>query len=165
LMAQSPLASTTEDLPGPRVIGLPAMATMVRCKPFLDVRGFHPKFGIGGEERLLVLDLRAAGWYVCFVAEVVVHHRPLGDGRDHDGRRRTIVRNDLWTAWLRYPWPAAVLATARILRSTVQQHGVSTAWAACLQAVRGWHWALRERTPLPAEIFAELKTVERATRG
>jgi hypothetical protein len=75
LMAQSPLTSTTEDLPGPRVLGLAAMATMVRRQPYLDVQGFHPQFGVGGEERLLVLDLRAAGWHVCFVPEVVVHHR------------------------------------------------------------------------------------------
>jgi GT2 family glycosyltransferase len=165
VMACSPLTSATVDLPGPGVVGMPAMATMVRCKPFLDVHGFHPRYGVGGEERLLALDLRAAGWHVCFVAEVVVHHRPLQEGREPASRRRRMVRNDLWTAWLRYPWRDALAATADILRSSVREHGASTAWAASVDAIGGWRWARRERAPVPAAVMAELSLVARAAPG
>jgi GT2 family glycosyltransferase len=164
VMAASPLDADAADLPGPGLIGMMAAATMVRRDAYLAARGFHPRFGVGGEEALLALDLRAAGWHVCYVPEVVVHHRPVADGRVPAARRRTVLRNDLWTAWLRYPGRAAVAWSARLLWAAARRHGATTAWAAWREAARGWRWVLDERAPLPAATMADVRLVRRSGR-
>src|SRR4051794_13332451 len=59
-MAASPLPGA--GLPGPAVLGFVACGAVVRREAFLGVGGFEARFGIGGEEELLALDLAAAGW-------------------------------------------------------------------------------------------------------
>jgi GT2 family glycosyltransferase len=161
LMAASPLTAGARALPGPAIIGMMATATMVRRQPFLDAGGFHPRYGIGGEEALLALDLRAAGWEVCYVPAVVVHHRPLPTGRAPAARRRTMVRNDLWTAWLRYPAGPALAATAGLLGRSVREHGPAVAAGALLAAARGWRWVRSERCALPAATMDDVRRVRR----
>ena len=58
-MARSPMR-VDEPLPGPPVLGFVACGAMVRRAAYLDVGGFHPRYGVGGEEGLLALDLWAA---------------------------------------------------------------------------------------------------------
>ena len=63
-------------MPEPLVLGFLAGASVVRRHAVLDVGGFEPRFFLGGEEQLLAIDLRAAGWCLAYVDDVVVHHHP-----------------------------------------------------------------------------------------
>lgn len=146
-MADSPLGQEP-GLPGPSVLGFVACGAVVRRDAFLAVGGFETRFGIGGEEELLALDLAAAGWGLAYVEDVVAHHYPSPQ-RDRPGRNRTQLRNALWSAWLRRPLPAALRCTVRLLR----QPG---AGAALGEALRGLPWALSRRRPVPPAVEAAL---------
>jgi GT2 family glycosyltransferase len=121
---------------------------VVRRDAFLEVGGFHPRFGIGGEEEVLALDLAASGHHLSYVPEIVAHHHPSRN-RDARGRRRRQVRNSLWSAWLRRPVPAAVGITARTLRAAA---GDAETREGALDAVRGLRWVLRERRVVPPHV-------------
>jgi GT2 family glycosyltransferase len=154
-MAASPLPPAA-DLPGPAVLGFVACGAVVRRGAFLSVGGFDGRFGIGGEEELLAIDLAAAGWGLAYVDEVVAHHYP-SPVRDPVRRRRAEVRNALWSAWLRRPAGAAVRRSARVLAARA---GDVAAWRGALDAVQGLPWVLRERRPVVPELDAALRALE-----
>jgi hypothetical protein len=133
-----------------------ATATAVRRDAFLEVGGFHRRYGVGGEETLLALDLRAAGWDVCYLPEAVIHHCPSAAARTPARRRRTMVRNDLWTLWLRLPIPSAVAGTLRRLRRS----SLPDALVGTLAAAAGWRLIRDERQVLPPDVLAELRQVQ-----
>jgi GT2 family glycosyltransferase len=87
-MAASPLP-TAPGAPGPSVLGFLACAAVLRRDAFLQVGGFRPLLFVFGEETLLAYDLAAAGWQLCYVADVVAHHHPSPSRADP--RRRTAL--------------------------------------------------------------------------
>jgi hypothetical protein len=131
------------------VLGFLACGAIVRRRAYLEVGGFERRFGFGGEEELLALDLAAAGWQLAYVDQVVARHDP--PGRDPAGRRRrqaTQLRNTLWSTWLRHPWGQALPRTASLTAASVRTgHG-----GAVLAAARGLPWVLRQRRVLPPEV-------------
>ena len=98
---------STSPLPvlaaGRSVLGFLACAAVVRRDAFLGVGGFHPILHIGGEESLLAIDLRSAGWQLVHAPHVVAHHAP--EAGDAGRRRRSAVmrRNRLLIAVMRRP--------------------------------------------------------------
>jgi GT2 family glycosyltransferase len=162
LMAASPLARDPDPGSGPGipVIGFVACGAVVRRSAFLAVGGFHPRYGIGGEERLLALDLLAAGWRVRYVPEVVAHHCPPPAGHG-DARAARTLRNDLWSIWLRRPLGRVPGATARQLRDAGWRRRSARAGTAA--ALAGLPWVVRERRPLPASVERAVRTLERAS--
>jgi N-acetylglucosaminyl-diphospho-decaprenol L-rhamnosyltransferase len=156
-MAASPLAPErlpgldAGDLPGPPVLGFVACGAVVRRSAFLAVGGFDGRFGIGGEEELLAVDLAEAGWGLAYAGGVVAHHHP-SPARDPAARRRVQLRNALWCAWLRRPVPSALRRTAELLRAAQP-----AARAGVLDALRGLGWVLRERRPVRPELDAALR--------
>jgi GT2 family glycosyltransferase len=157
-MAASPIQVDT-PLPGPALLGFLACAVVVRRSAFLEVGGFEKRFFIGGEEELLTLDLLAAGWELCYVADVVVHHHPSDASRDPPSRQRVMVRNHLWVAWMRFPWPWALRATARAFRAAPVDQ---PSRAALGEALRGLPWALSRRRVVPPEIQRRLRQLNSA---
>ena len=153
-MALSPLPPAA-DLPGPAVLGFIACGAVVRRAAFLEVGGFDARFGVGGEEELLAVDLAARGWGLAYVEEVVAYHHP-SPSRDPSGRRRVQVRNALWSAWLRRPLGGAARQTAHLAALAIHQPG---AWSGILLALLGLPWVLRERRPVPRELEAALRTL------
>jgi GT2 family glycosyltransferase len=153
-MRESPLPPDP-DLPGPPVLGFLACAAIVRREAFLAAGGFEPRFGIGGEEQLLALDLAAAGWKLAYVDSVVAHHHPPGTGPQR-GRRVTELRNDLWTAWLRRPLRSAVVKTAALTRAAI----TGGAALAPLHALAGLPWVIRERRVVPASVERAARRLE-----
>jgi N-acetylglucosaminyl-diphospho-decaprenol L-rhamnosyltransferase len=131
---------------GPAVLGFLACGAVARRDALLGVGGFHPHYGVGGEEFLLALDLAAAGHRLAYAPEVVFHHHP--DAGPRTGRSRRVRRNDLWTAWLRRPLGPALDAT---LRTAVADP------LAVLAALRGARWVLRERRVLPPAVERSLR--------
>ena len=87
-------------LPGPALLSILAGASMLRAAAFAEAGGFSPRLWLGGEEELLSLDLAAAGWWMCWAEDVIVHHSASAV-RDPRQRRILGIRNTLWTAWLR----------------------------------------------------------------
>ncbi len=157
-MARSPL-HRAEDLPGPSVLGFVACGAVVRREPFLAAGGFDGRFGIGGEERLLAIDLARAGWGLAYVDSVVAHHHP-SPVRNLSARRRREVRNGLWTAWLRRPLPAALRASGGHL-ARCQDRAASL--GGLLDAARGLPWVLRERRAVPPALEGCLRLLESST--
>jgi GT2 family glycosyltransferase len=137
---------------GPRVLGFVACGSVVRRSAYLEVGGFHPRYGVGGEEALLAIDLAARGWECAYVEQVVARHHPSGQ-RDLATRRAREVRNDLWTLWLRRRLTAAAGTTARRVLSSAREPAV---WEGARQAAAGWHWVLRERQPVDRALERRL---------
>lgn len=155
-MATSPLRPA--GLPGPEVLGFVACGAVVRREAFLGVGGFDERFLIGGEEELLALDLRTAGWRCVYVEQIRAHHQPdTSDARP--GRQRRLARNDVWTAWLRrHPRSAAAVTLRRArggIRDRAELLGV-------LEALGGLPAVLRDRRPVPEDVERDRRLVERA---
>lgn len=147
VLARSPLPPDGR-LPGPRVLGFLACASVGRRTALGESGGYHPLLFFGGEERLLAYDLRVRGWEVCYVPSVVAHHHPCSTGRS--GRPPVIWRNAVLTARLRRPLGLAVRHTAALVT------GAARGDRGDLLALRGTlarlPAALAQRRPLPAEV-------------
>jgi GT2 family glycosyltransferase len=137
LMAAGP---TSAGLPGPRVDGFLACGAVVRREAFLAAGGFCERYLIGAEEALLTIDLRAAGWELCYAAEVTAIHEPHGASRGDRPWLR--LRNDLWTSWLRLPAGRALRDTAALAAAATHD---SAARRALISAAAGLPWALGAR--------------------
>lgn len=157
-MAVSPLERDA-NLPGPRVLGFVACGAVVRRTAYLQAGGFHPRYGVGGEEALLAVDMAMAGWQLVYVDELVARHRP-SPVRDRAARRAGEIRNDLWFAWLRRRPAGALAATLATLRSAVAEPPVRLGVA---RALAGLPWVMGERRAVPAGVEAELRRLD-ATR-
>ncbi len=154
-MAASPLRRAA-DLPGPSVLGFLACGAVVRRSAYLEVGGFHDRFGVGGEEELLAIDLVRRGHGLAYVDAVVAHHHP-SPARDPARRLRTQVRNALWSALLRRPVGTVARHLAALLLRLPRDPAVGRG---LVDAARGLPWLLRERSVVPAELERQLRSLE-----
>jgi len=154
VMRDSPLRSD-EPLPGPPVLGFLACGAVARRSAVLACGGFHARFGFGGEEHLLAVDMAAAGWGLAYVDDVVAHHQPESGPRSWQGTHE--LRNRLWSTWLRRPLARAARRTIA-LTADGNGHGVP----ALVAAMRGLPWVLRERRVVPAHVERGLRLLEAA---
>jgi GT2 family glycosyltransferase len=141
---------------GPRVLGFVACGAVVRRSAYLEVGGFHPRFGVGGEETLLAVDLTERGWDCAYADDVVAHHHP-STVRDLHARRAREVRNAMWTVWLRRRPSTVVPATARLLARVLWDRDVRVGMR---QAVAGGLGIIRERTPVGLSTERALRLLE-----
>ncbi|GAA3989202.1 glycosyltransferase [Thermobifida alba] len=148
------------DLPGPVLLSVLAGASVFRVSAFTEAGGFSPRLWLGGEEELLSLDLAAAGWWMCWVEDMVVHHA-ASRVRDSRVRRRLGIRNTLWTAWLRRPAGGALLRTGAVLRAVPRD---ATSLRAVAEAAAGLPWVLRERRPVPYSVERGLRMLAEPQR-
>jgi GT2 family glycosyltransferase len=154
-MRESPLG-VSAAVGRPRVLGFVACGAAVRRRAFLDVGGFHPLLQIGGEEELLALDLAAAGWELCYFDDVVAHHHP--DVRlPRDGRRARELRNELWVAVLRRPWPRV---SRRVLELAARATRDADARSALAGALAGLAPVLRDRRRVPSALERDVRHLE-----
>ena len=137
-MAASPLGVVPGV--GPVILGFLACAAVVRRSAYLDAGGFHPRYGVGGEEALLAIDLVERGWQCVYVDHVVARHQPSAQ-RAPGEREARVVRNDLWTLWLRHRPGGALTGTLRRLRRWPSEP-VRTGTR---EAIGGWRWVRHER--------------------
>lgn len=152
-MRESPLRSATA-LPGPPVLGFLACGAVARRSAFLACGGFHGRYGFGGEEHLLAVDMATAGWGLAYVDDVVAHHEPVPGPRAWQGGSE--LRNRLWSTWLRRPLPRAAQLTIALVRDT---DGGGPALRA---ALHGLPWVLRERRVVPAHVESWLRLLDGA---
>jgi hypothetical protein len=155
-MADSPLEAPA-GVAGRGVLGFIACGAVVRREAFLSVGGFDERYGIGGEEQRLALDLAAGGWQLAYVPEVVAHHHPASGPRR--GRGAVQVRNELWSSWLRRPARPAARQTVHVLaEAAARRPGV--ALDGLRQALAGVPWVARERRPVPPEVERAVRAIE-----
>jgi GT2 family glycosyltransferase len=152
LMASSPLGAGGG--PGVGILGFLACGAVVRRDAFLGVGGFRLGFGIGGEEELLAIDLRVAGWDLRYCPEIVAHHHPATDRPPGTDRRRRQTRNSVRTAWLRRRIGSVVPCTAAVARSAWGDPAVRRGLADAAGDA-GWIW--RERLPVDGVLEQDLR--------
>jgi cellulose synthase/poly-beta-1,6-N-acetylglucosamine synthase-like glycosyltransferase len=138
------------------VLGFLACASIARREALLEVGGFARFLVVGAEERLLAYDLRARGWDLAYVDDIVAHHHP-SRVRDPAGRRAVVVRNDLLIDMLRRPWPV-ILRSVRRLGTQARRERVAR--TALVQAARMMPKVLTERRRLTADVEAEARTLD-----
>ena len=147
-------------LPGPALGSFLAGASVLRRDAFKEAGGFSPRLWLGGEEELLATDLLSAGWEMCYLEDLVVHHR-ASKLRDAHLRRRVGLRNTLWFVWLRRPLGPALRRSAFLARTVPRDR---TSALAVWDAVRGLPWLLRSRQPRPADVEARLAVLDETQR-
>ncbi|SFF62692.1 Glycosyltransferase, GT2 family [Actinoplanes philippinensis] len=166
--AEDPIVTELRDspvpapdwLPGPALGSFLAGASVVRRDAFVRAGGFSERLWLGGEEELLATDLIAAGWELCYLEELTVHHR-ASRLRDSTHRRRVGLRNTLWFTWLRRPLVPAVRRTLFLARTVPRDR---TSLLGAVDAVRGLGWLLADRRPRPAVVEARLGRLDEAQR-
>lgn len=149
-----------EWLPGPALGSFLAGASVLRRDAFEAVGGFSERLWLGGEEELLATDLLTAGWELCYLEELTVHHR-ASRLRDATHRRRVGLRNTLWFTWLRRPLGPAVRRTLFLARTVPRDR---TSLLGVLDAARGLRWLLAHRRPRSAVVEARLGVLDEAQR-
>jgi GT2 family glycosyltransferase len=134
-----------------------AGACVMRRSAFVGAGGYERKFFLGGEETLLSYDIQRLGWRLAYIPAMVLHHHP-SLLRDSVQRRKLLLRNALWCAWLRRPWLSVIRETTRQLALVFREPRLMQAVLdACGEAA----WAWRRREVLPQEIEARLRCVEK----
>lgn len=151
VMADSPLRR--DGGPGVGVLGFVACGAVVRRSAYLETGGFRLGYGVGGEEELLAIDLRASGWDVRYCPEIVAHHHPATDRPPGAERRRRQARNSLRTTWLRRRLPSALRCTAELAWSSRND---AAARRGTVDTFRDAAWILRERIPVDRGLEREL---------
>jgi GT2 family glycosyltransferase len=154
------MAGGTQDRgsPGPDVLGHLACGVVVRRSAYLGVGGYSPLLGFGGEERLLSLDLAAAGWRQCYADALVAHHAPSPRREEWPVRWARYRRNDTLTAWLRLPLVDAVGETLRFLGDAVRE---ASARRELLPFAARLPRAIRGRRRVPDELARRLAAAHR----
>jgi N-acetylglucosaminyl-diphospho-decaprenol L-rhamnosyltransferase len=144
----------------PNLLGFIACGAVVRRSAFLQCGGFDSRYGVGGEEELLALDLAAAGWHLCYRDDVVAHHFPAG--RDSADRTQRQTRNSLWTAWLRRRALGSLAATVRVV---AESRGDPVAIRGVAEAASGIPWVWYERRPVPRSLERRIRRLTRRHVG
>ncbi len=147
-------------LPGPALGSFLAGASVLRRSAFRACGGFSPRLWLGGEEELLAVDLATAGWELCYLESLTVHHQASAL-RDPTRRRHDGLRNTLWFTWLRRPVPSALRRTAHLALTVPRDRTSVAAFAA---AVRGAPWVLTHRRRVPPRVEARLASLDRSQR-
>jgi N-acetylglucosaminyl-diphospho-decaprenol L-rhamnosyltransferase len=155
-MARTPLAPE-DGQPGLPILSFVACAVVVRRSAFLSAGGFSERLGVGGEEQLLSWDLAASGWQLSYVPEIVAHHDPRAAAGGRHDRDEIVVRNALWSSWLRRPAAVAIRHTARTLAAAARDRASRRGLA---RALSGCAWIARERRPSPARVERMLELLE-----
>jgi GT2 family glycosyltransferase len=166
--AEDPIVAELRDspvvgadwLPGPALGSFLAGASVLRREAFTEVGGFSERLWLGGEEELMAGDLAAAGWELCYLPLLTIHHQ-ASTARDPHRRRADGIRNTLWTTWLRRPLRPALRRTLHLLRTVPRDRVTARGLRA---AVLGLPWVLRERRVLPPHAEARFAALEHAQR-
>ena len=144
-MADSPLGMVGEHKV---LLGFMAGACVMRTKYFRAVGGYWQRLFIGGEETLMALDFASRGWHMVYAPEVVTRHLP-SPNRNAGQRRHLLVRNAIWTAWMRLPvasaWQESMRALATV-PSWTQRIRV------CMEALAGIAPVLQGRRVVPLHV-------------
>lgn len=143
-------ASTMEPSETKYQLGFRTEACVLRTRAFYDAGGFWPPMFEDGEEVLLSLDMAEKGWRMLYTDEVV-SWRTSARASDSDLKLRRRVRNTIWAAWMRLPYPLAWAETLTQLRKAAGANQLKPVLASM---VAGLGNALQHRRVVSADVVA-----------
>jgi Glycosyl transferase family 2 len=158
----------TESSRGHYVSSYANCAAAMRREFYLEQRGFMPLFSHMYEEPDYALQCYAAGAAVWFEPTLVVRHRQSGVNRAAMARHQQNARNELWSVWLRCPWPwVPVISVYRIARQFVYACSEDARWAVaepCWWAatLRGVGQCWRQREPVGWPVYVQWMRLARS---
>lgn len=129
----------TDRSPGHYVSAYANCAAAMRRKFYLERSGFPVFFTHMYEEADYALQCYAAGAAVWFEPTLAVRHHVSKINRRPLQRHQFNARNELWSVWLRCPWPwLAMVSGYRMGRQFVYAWSEGAGWAL---REPGWWWA------------------------
>jgi N-acetylglucosaminyl-diphospho-decaprenol L-rhamnosyltransferase len=152
-------ASKTPASVGHYVSAYPNCAAVMNRQFYLQQPGFPPKFVHMYEEPDYTLQCYAAGAAVWFEPSLVIRHHLSAAQRQPVRRHHQNARNEMWSVWMRCPWPWLLLVSLfRVWRQFRYACSEGMDWAIrepCwwLQALRGLPACRRNRLPIPWRCY------------
>jgi len=135
-------ADKTNKSPGHYVSAYANCAAAMRRGFYLEQPGFVSFFGHMYEEPDYALQCYSVGAAVWFEPTLTVRHHESPLRRAPMARHHLNARNELWSAWLRCPWPWLPMVSGyRVARQFVYAWSQSASWA--LMEPAWWLAALR----------------------
>jgi GT2 family glycosyltransferase len=161
-------AGKTDKSRGHYVSAYANCAAAMRRDFYLRQPGFPAFFHHFYEEPDYALQCYAAGKSVWFEPSLVVRHRESQLNRRPVQRHHFNARNELWSVWLRCPWPWIPLVSVyHILRQFVYACCEGVGWVIrepiwWASALKGWHRCSRFRQPIEWSIYYHWMKLARA---
>ena len=146
--------SKTNQSKGHYVSAYANCAAAMRREFYLRQAGFPPFFVHMYEEPDYALQCYSARSAVWFEPSLVIRHHLSTVGRTHMRRHHQNARNELWSVWMRCPWPWAPLVSLfRVWRQFRYAYLEGFAWAVrepiwWFHAVAGAHRCVQARSPI-----------------
>jgi glycosyltransferase involved in cell wall biosynthesis len=150
---------TTADSRGHYVAAYANCAAAMRKRFYLQRPGFASFFEHMYEEPDYALQCYAAGAGVWFEPSLAVRHSISPSNRNLLRRHHSNARNELWSVWLRCPWPWLPLVCAyRVARQFLYAASQGLSCAArepfwWLDALQGIQLCYRARQAVPWKIY------------
>jgi GT2 family glycosyltransferase len=153
--AIEPAARSPDERPGRYVAAYANCGAAMRRDVYLRLAGFPTFFRHGYEEPDYALQCYTAGFAVWFETDLVARHH-LSSVNRHEGRRQRLhARNELWSVFLRCPWPyLPAVALFRVWRQ-LRYAATQGLWDLLLQpvwwlsALGGLPRCIASRSPIP----------------
>jgi GT2 family glycosyltransferase len=152
-------ANQTSASQGHHVSAYADCAAALRRESYLQLPGFPGFFGHMYEEPDYALQCYAAGSAVWFEPTLTVRHHQCDANREPRRRHQLNARNELWSVWLRCPWPWLPLVSIyRVWRQFRYACSVGPRWAASepvwwLAAIGGMPRCWRHRRPVKWSVY------------
>jgi GT2 family glycosyltransferase len=152
-------ADKTGKSPGHYVSAYANCVAAMRREFYLRQPGFAAFFDHMYEEPDYALQCYAGGAAVWFEPSLVVQHRESSANRLPVRRHHFHARNELWSVWLRCPWPWLPLVSAyRVLRQFLYAWSEGVSWVVreplwWALAARGYQRCRDLRRPVPWSVY------------
>ncbi len=149
----------TPDAQGQYVSAYANCAGAMKRSFYLERQGFLPFFFHMYEEPDYALQCYAAGSAVWFEPSLVIRHHLSASQRQNLKRHHQNARNELWSVWIRCPWPWMPLVAAfRILTQFRYAWSQGVSWTITeplwwYAALRGLPKCLKFRAPVNWGIY------------
>lgn len=152
-------AAKADKSPGHYISAYANCAAAMRREQYLRQPGFPSFFVHMYEEPDYALQCYAAGSAVWFEPSLTIRHHVSNSGRDPMKRHRQNARNELWSVWMRCPWPWLPLVSVfRIYRQLRVAYAHGLRWVACeplwwFEALAGTGKCLKARNPIAWPVY------------
>jgi glycosyltransferase involved in cell wall biosynthesis len=153
-------AGPAVDLSGGQyVAAYPNCAAAMRRDVYLRSQGFPVFFGHMYEEPDYALQCYALSLAVWFEPTLRVRHHLTSSQQEPLSRHHLHARNELWSVWLKCPWPwLPLMAAYRICRQLIFAVSQGFDWAIREplwwgMAAAGWRHVMKNRRAVPSRVY------------